>query len=134
MDIDNLASPIPETTSETTPEITAEQRQPAKPKPSPSSLPDQSSWDAQDHESFEVILRSWTSEFGKMSPSMVEKMIRLWNLYPEEEMHLYAWRQMAQAKERRNVRPNLAYYEKCLETEARANWVVLEEGGNGHDR
>ena len=102
-------------------------------KPEPSlSLPDQSDWTDEDHASLEVVLYSWTKEFGKMSTDMIEKMIALWNLYPEEEIHEYAWNEMVEARNKRKVRPNLAYYEKCLATEARTNWV-LNEGGNGHE-
>jgi len=101
-----------------------------KPKPN-TSHPAQEDWTEEDHDSFEVVLYSWKKKFGKLTASQVEKMIRLWNLYPEEEIHEYAWNEMVEAKEKRKVRPNLAYYEKCLETEARTNWV-LNEGGNGH--
>ena len=106
------------------------QQQAKSPEPA-SSHPDQADWTAEDHDSFECVLYSWTKEFGKLTPRQVEKMIRLWNLYPEEEIHEYAWNEMIEARDKRKVRPNLAYYEKCLETETRTNWV-LNEGGNGH--
>ena len=100
-----------------------------KPKPRPSSsLPDQEGWTAEDHDSFNCVLYTWTNEFGNLSAGDVGKMIGLWNLYPRESIHLYAFQQMKQAKDKRGVRPNLAYYQKCLETEFRnGKWEVLEE-------
>ena len=120
-----------EITTEITTENTAVAATAAKKTEPTTSHPDQADWTAEDHDSFECVLYSWTKEFGKLTPRQVEKMIRLWNLYPEEEIHEYAWNEMIEARDKRKVRPNLAYYEKCLETEARTNWVV-NEGGNGH--
>ena len=107
-------------------------QQAKKPKPQSPSPTSQDDWNEEDHENFEVVLESWVSEFGKMSADMVDKMINLWNKYPKLEIHEYAWREMAKANER-GVYPNPAYYEKCLETEARRNWVV-DTGDNGHGK
>ena len=108
-------------------------QQTKKPKPQSTPPSNQDDWDKEDHENFEVILESWVSEFGKMSADTVDKMINLWNEYPELEIHEYAWREMAKANER-GVYPNPTYYEKCLETEARRNWVATEKGDNGHGK
>ena len=108
--------------------------QPAQKPHSPAPLPtDQSDWDEQDHTNFETVLESWVSEFGKLSTDEVAKMIGLWNEYPQLEIHEYAWNEMIDAKAKRGIRPNLAYYEKCLNTELRQNWTVTE-GGNNHGK
>ena len=123
----------PKLKSKVKPKVKSKQQPAEKPNiKSPPPLPSQGNWTDKDHESLGVLLASWTSEFGKMTTRQIEKMIELWNKYPDEEIHQYAWRQMAQAREKRRVRPNLAYYEKCLETEAQANWT-LDEGGNGRE-
>ena len=122
-----------ETTTETTTETTSKQQQQAQ-KPE-SSHPDQEGWTDEDHEALNTILESWVSEFGKMTTRQVELMIELWNEYEELEIHEYAWNEMVKAKEKRGVRPNLAYYAKCLATEARCNWVPAEgDNGNGKVR
>ena len=104
------------------------------PKP-PTSHPNQSHWTQEDHEAFNTILESWVSEFGKMTAREIEQMIGLWNEYTELEIHKYAWNEMVEAKEKRGVRPNLAYYQKCLATEARQNWVIAaDNGGNNNGK
>jgi len=109
-----------------------EQLQQAQKPQSPSGLPvDQSDWDEQDHANFDIVLESWVQEFGKLTVPEVARMIGLWNEYPELEIHEYAWNEMIDAKAKRGVRPNLAYYEKCLATECRQNWIE-RKGGNNH--
>jgi len=104
-----------------------------KPNLEHSPPPYQDDWTEEDHENFECILNSWVSEFGKMTARQVEKMIALWNEYPELEIHTYAWNEMIEAKAKRGVRPNLTYYEKCLETERRQNWIVVSDNGGNND-
>ena len=108
-------------------------QQAKKPQPQSSPPTDQDDWGKEDHENFECILRSWVKEFGKLPTKQIATMIDLYNRYPVLEIHEYAWNEMVEARDKRKARPNLTYYEKCLETEARTNWV-LNEGGNGHEQ
>jgi len=108
------------------------QQQAQKPQLSTSLPVDQSDWDEQDHANFDIVLESWVQEFGKLTVPEIARMIGLWNEYPELEIHEYAWNEMIDAKARRGVRPNLAYYEKCLATECRQNWIERKGGDNEH--
>ena len=109
-------------------------KQPAPKTQPPATLPtDQSDWDEQDHANLEIVLKSWVQEFGRLTATQIEKMIGLWNKYPELEIHEYAWNEMVEAKEK-GIRANLTYYEKCLDTEARQNWIAAEKGDNNNGK
>ena len=101
-----------ETTSETTPKITAAA---AAEKPKTETPND-----------YSQTLRGYEKLFGGIGGSLqYERFGDLWDEYPTLEAHEYARGEMYKAmmREDKPVSPNLRYYARCLKTANQRNWT-----------
>ena len=79
---------------------------------------------------FGEVYQAYIDTFGSlMSPFQYERFKDLWDEYPEAEVHQVAREEMYKAMMRKTnpVAPNLNYYAKCLQTEVKRHWVVVNE-------
>jgi hypothetical protein len=82
---------------------------------------------------FGQVYQAYIDTFGSLMSSLqYERFKDLWEEYPEPEIHAVAREEMRKGMMRKKnpVAPNLTYYAKCLETELKRNWVVVEEDEN----